>query len=133
MSADLEHLFPGLAADGYALSSPESTAYNCVAWAVGESHRWWQPGIYWPASPGNDLAALIGLFASLGYHPCDDHDLEAGYEKFALYADDLGEWTRGPAARGRLVDEQAGTIRGHPPPHATTRWSATPMVRSGPS
>jgi hypothetical protein len=99
VSADLEGLFPGLAADGYVVSSPESTAYNCIAWAVGESHRWWQPGIYWPAQAGYDLAALIGLFASLGFTPCDQDGLEAGYEKVALYADDVDDWTH--AARQR--------------------------------
>ena len=99
MSTDLEQLFPGLADDGYVVSSPESAAYNCIAWSVGESDRWWQPGIYWPAQPGDDLAALVALFASLGYEPCDHDGHEAGHEKVALYADAGGEWTH--AARQR--------------------------------
>lgn len=93
MSAELERLFPGLAADDYVETSPESTAYNCIAWAVGESHRWWQPGAYWPIPPGDDLAALVSLFRWLGYEHCDDDDLEPGYEKVALYADEADEWT----------------------------------------
>jgi hypothetical protein len=93
VSAQLERLFPNLADDGYRVSSPESAAYNCVAWATGESHRWWQPGIYWPIRPGDDLGALVALFLSLGYDPCDDDGLEAGYEKVALYADHRGDWT----------------------------------------
>ena len=93
MSAELERVFPALAGDGYVVSSPEATAYNCVAWAVGESHRWWEPGIDWPVPHGDDLVTLINLFASLGYGPCDRDGLEAGYEKVALYADDLGDWT----------------------------------------
>jgi hypothetical protein len=93
VTADLERLFPGLALDACVVSSAESTAYNCIAWAVGEAHRWWQPGVYWPLPPGDDLADLIRLFAALGYMACDNEDLESGYEKVALYADDAGEWT----------------------------------------
>jgi hypothetical protein len=93
MSAVLEGVFPGLAGDGYMVASPETTAYNCIAWAVGESHRWWEPGIYWPVQPGNDLATLVDLFTSLGYALCDHDGLEAGYEKVALYGDDRGDWT----------------------------------------
>ncbi len=93
MSAELESIFPALAADGYVVSSPETAAYNCIAWAVGESDRWWEPGIYWPVQAGDDLAALASLFASLGYDPCDDAGLEPGYEKVALYAGELDDWT----------------------------------------
>jgi hypothetical protein len=99
VSAELEAAFPGLAADGYIVASPKTHAYNCVAWAAGDASRWWQPGIYWPSSAGDDLAALAGLFASLGYAPCAGAELEAGFEKVALYADDHGEWTH--AARQR--------------------------------
>jgi hypothetical protein len=93
VSAELERIFPALAVDGYALSSPDSAAYNCIAWAVGESHRWWEPGIYWPVQVGDDLSALVSLFASLGYDPCDGEELESGYDKVALYAGELGDWT----------------------------------------
>jgi hypothetical protein len=82
-----------LASDGYVVASPETPAYNCIAWAVGESHRWWEPGIYWPVQPGEDLATLVSLFESLEYVLCDDELLEAGYERVALYADDRGDWT----------------------------------------
>ena len=67
VSADIEGLFPLLASDGYFVASPETPSYNCIAWAVGESHRWWEPGIYWPVQPGDDLATsgqplrIIGL------------------------------------------------------------------------
>jgi hypothetical protein len=93
VSAEREGAFPGLAADGYVVASPKTHVYNCVAWAAGEASRWWQPGIYWPSSPGDDLSALANLFATLGYAPCAGDELEAGFEKVALYADDQGEWT----------------------------------------
>jgi hypothetical protein len=101
LSEELESAFPGLATDGYVLASPKTHVYNCVAWAAGDASRWWEPGIYWPAPSGEDLAALIGLFAALGYVLCAGADLEVDYEKVALYADDQGEWTH--AAR-QLLD-----------------------------
>ena len=84
MSAGLERIFPALATDGYVVVSPETTAYNCIAWAAGESHRWWEPDICWPIQPGDDLATLIGLFASLGHALCDGDRLEVGYQRVAL-------------------------------------------------
>jgi hypothetical protein len=93
VSSELEGTFPLLASEGYVVVSPKTPAYNCIAWAVGESHRWWEPGIYWPDTPGEHLEVLVSLFESLGYVLCDDDGLEAGYEKLALLADDLGDWT----------------------------------------
>jgi hypothetical protein len=93
VSEDLEKLFPALAGDGYAISSPETSAYNCIAWALGEYHRWWEPGVYWPIHAGDDLAALVSLFAHLGFVPGENEALEPGYEKVALYADEFDEWT----------------------------------------
>lgn len=93
MSDELERAFPNLVPDGYILSSPKTHAYNCVAWAAGDASRWWEPGIYWISTPGDELAALSGLFATLGFSPCIGEDLESGFEKVALHADDQGNWT----------------------------------------
>jgi hypothetical protein len=93
VSAELERIFPALAIDDYVVASPETTAYNCIALAAGESDRWWEPGIYWPIQSGDDLATLISLFASLGYALCDDDRLEAEYQRVPLYADELDNWT----------------------------------------
>jgi hypothetical protein len=93
VSAELEGAFPNLAAEGYVLASPKTQAYNSVAWAAGDASRWWEPGIYWPGPPRDDLAALEGVFATLGYARCAGVELETAHEKVALYADDQGEWT----------------------------------------
>jgi hypothetical protein len=76
VSAELEGAFPCLAADGYVLASPKTHVYNCVAWAAEDASRWWEPGIYWPGPLGDDLASLAGLFAALGYAPCDGDEVE---------------------------------------------------------
>jgi hypothetical protein len=93
VSAELEAAFPSLTVDGYVVASPKTHTYNCIAWAAGDTSRWWEPGIYWPGPFGDDLAALAGLFAALGYAPCAGDELELGYEKVALYTDENGEWS----------------------------------------
>jgi hypothetical protein len=89
----LEALFPGLARGGAQVTSPRDNDYNCIAWAAGDTTKWWWPGPnadeeYWPAGVPREvsLAAFQRAFASLGYTPCEGADLEAGFEKVALFA-----------------------------------------------
>jgi hypothetical protein len=88
----LEDVFPGLCGQAYEIKSPKDTAYNCIAWAAGDSGNWW-----WPDEDGEDtwpvgvtrratVAAFRDAFASLHYVTCDDDRLEDGYEKIALFA-----------------------------------------------
>jgi hypothetical protein len=95
----LEALFPRLIGSGYQMKSPQSDDYNCIAWAAGpaNAHTWWWPfgdpaKSFWPQNVprAETLDAFSQLFASLHYSVCDHGDLEPGYEKVALYADDLG-------------------------------------------
>ncbi len=83
--------FPLLAADGYVETHPPSDVYNCIAWAAGRTDAWWWPdedsADFWPAEVPREetIAAFLLAFATLGYEPCETADLEAGYEKVALY------------------------------------------------
>lgn len=82
--------FPRLSPANHRVTSEATPRYNCIAWSVGDSNRWWQPGEYWrPADwPRNDcgIGALERLFLSFGYVDCHDNfDFEPGYEKVALY------------------------------------------------
>jgi hypothetical protein len=90
----LEEIFPRLAKGDYSVTSPRDRDYNCVAWAAGDTRRWWWPGPdtereYWPPGVRREetLSALQEAFASLGYAPCDDEGLEVGFDKVALFAD----------------------------------------------
>lgn len=84
--------FPLLDADGYAETHPPSDIYNCIAWAVRRSDVWWWPDDdrtdYWPESVPREatVEAFILAFATLGYSPCETGELEAGYERVAIYA-----------------------------------------------
>jgi hypothetical protein len=91
----IELAFPGLRGTGYQVTSPPDETYNCIAWAAGDTTDWWWPdepdnldSSHWPAGTPRmeTLEAFRGAFAALGYAVCDDDQLEAGYEKVALFA-----------------------------------------------
>jgi len=111
-------VFPRLAAARIEVTSPRDARYNCVAWAAGESARWWWPDpqgtCFWPhgAPREESLAAFIDAFRSLGYETCSDGALEAACERIAIFALHgvpthvarqltSGEWT---SKLGRSVD-----------------------------
>ncbi len=93
MVNDFEALFPGLRGSAYQVTSPADDLYNCVAWAAGDVKRWWWPDLnpkfHWPFSvPRSEtLEAFEAVFATLGYEPCDNEGVEAGFEKIALFVD----------------------------------------------
>ncbi len=65
MVISLEALFPGLAKAPYRLTSPPSRRYNCIAWAAGDTGKWWWPGLnaedeYWP--PGVERRETLDVF-----------------------------------------------------------------------
>jgi hypothetical protein len=93
----LEELFPGLAQGGFLPTSPADKCYNCIAWAAGDTGKWWWPApeleeAFWPAGVVREetLLAFREAFATLGYFLCDGEELEPGFEKIALFADDQG-------------------------------------------
>lgn len=92
MSSELESNFPQLASTPYTVTSPETTDYNCLAWAAGASDCWWWPDLdescFWPAGIARHetLSAFIQAFAVLGYSVCVTGDLESDREKVAIFA-----------------------------------------------
>jgi len=89
---DVESLYPQLNAAGYSVTSNKDKKYNCVAWAAErDQERWWEPlsepGCYWPKQVPFDhsFENYVKVFEALGYSPCDNPSLEAGFEKIALY------------------------------------------------
>ena len=81
--------FPRLTAENHRTTSSADVDYNCIAWSVSDTQRWYQPGRYWPIpTPPDDygIGALEQMFLALGYVDCGLHEgLEAGAEKVALY------------------------------------------------
>jgi hypothetical protein len=95
MVEPIEQIFPGLRGSPYQVTSPPDDTYNCIAWAAGDTARWWWPdepgrpeSAYWPseAPRAETLEAFRQAFAKLGYEVCDDERPEAGFEKVAVFA-----------------------------------------------
>ena len=88
----LELAFPALTKGRYAITSPAVANYNCIAWAAGESDRWWWPdplGMnYWP--PGiirqENIDSFRLAFVTLGFELSANGILEAGLEKIAFFS-----------------------------------------------
>lgn len=101
LDPDHEAAFPGLNKSGYRVTSAKDPAYNCVAFAAGDTTRKWSPtlipvpGYYWPpgAGQGDEPDALRSCFEQIGYELCTDGLPEVGFEKVALYEDDDGMWS----------------------------------------
>lgn len=82
----------------FIITSPETSSYNCIAWAYGISDKrmwpnsryyWWPPGV----SNKLDLNSFEELFKSIGYENCADDSFENGYLKIAIYTKKNGEPT----------------------------------------
>lgn len=85
--------FPNLA-DTFRLTSKPDRNYNCVAWAVGETHRRWDPdGYFWPPDVPRDwkLSSVIQALQMMNFEVCADGKPERGYEKLAVYCESEDE------------------------------------------
>lgn len=82
--------FPQLSTANHHVTSQETDAYNCVAWAAGDNTKWWEPtpGFYWPRGALADVTkveSFIEAFATLGYAVCGNGALDDRFEKLAIY------------------------------------------------
>jgi hypothetical protein len=98
MNPVLRHHLPGLRS--FRIASDASDLYNCVAWALGDTSRWWQASegpdsrvkYFWPDDVPDDdtVQAWTLLFRAHGFEPCEDGAYEEGFLKVAIYGDDDG-------------------------------------------
>ena len=81
-------------ATSLSITSPIDVGYNCVAWAMERTDRWWQPAhpfAYWPSpEPETGLAAYVRMFEGHGYAACESSAHERGFAKIAIYVDAAG-------------------------------------------
>lgn len=99
---DFENLAPGT----FQITSPPTPDYNCIAWAVRDTDRWWWPDPddgHWPegAPVERTVDAFIKAFATKEFAQCDDGSPEEGFEKIAVYAN-----ADGPTHAARLLDNE---------------------------
>lgn len=88
--------YPRLKSSSYSGHSDPDDFYNCIAFAVGDRKRWWEPfrnylytgGLpVWPegCSAANTLPGWIEAFHSLRFERCDDGNFERGFERIAIF------------------------------------------------
>lgn len=87
----LKPQFPQLDVSSAEVTSPQTTAYNCIAYAAGDTTKWWWPDLYgfsyWPPNTLRliSLPAFQQAFSSLGYQVCANGTHQVGQEKIAIY------------------------------------------------
>lgn len=97
----MEAAFPKLRTGAYDKTSEMDPGYNCIAWAAGDTTRFWWPRperpYYWPDGLPRVATRqnFIDAFSTLGYSPSDslDASIEQGLEKIALFEDTSGKPT----------------------------------------
>jgi len=91
VNPDFQRKFPLLVPGAFRQASPDTSAYNCIAWAAGVTNLNWWPNPYgfWPPDVPREetIDAFLAAFATVGFVLCADGTLESGLEKIALYAD----------------------------------------------
>jgi hypothetical protein len=97
----LHKAFPKLKPGNHSFTSPFDPRYNCIAWAAGDTQRFWWPvqgsPYYWPPGICREVRreCFIDAFKTLGYEVLPDADttLNSQVEKVALYEKPNGEPT----------------------------------------
>ncbi len=90
-SSPLDEVFPGLAGTAFRTTSPPDPGYNCVAWAAGDTTKWWEPDpweeYYWPPSAPRKytVQAYQAAFESLGYALSPDGARDDNRERIAIF------------------------------------------------
>ena len=92
----IRQLFPQLRDDTFEITSPRDLRYNCIAWAAGDTTRWWWPGelpfSFWPRGVRREesIASFVEAFTTLGYEITRSGELEQDHERVALFASNDG-------------------------------------------
>jgi hypothetical protein len=85
--------FPNTHFEPFIITSPQTTFYNCIAWAFGDDSKWYWPDpddmAYWPPNISRtvDINSFIELYNLIGYNVCQSPVLETGFEKIAIFVD----------------------------------------------
>jgi hypothetical protein len=117
--------FPNLAARNHQRTSDPTAEYNCIAWAMSDTKKWWWHegrggGWYWPPDVPRDggVSSYVKLFEKYGYEVCADGTPEKGFEKVAIYSSFDGRVTH--AARQKPTGIWTSKLgKGHDIDHIT--------------
>ncbi len=89
----LNRWFPNTNLTNISKTSEATNDYNCIAWAVGDKQKWWEPNwfeYYWPTGARQDttIEALKEAYQTVGFSECLDDRWETDFEKIALFSVD---------------------------------------------
>jgi len=79
--------FPNLTQANHTDISPQDPRYNCHAWALGFTDRWFDDGQWWPdgVQRGETVRDYKRAYESLGFRVSSGWQVEEGFEKIAIY------------------------------------------------
>jgi hypothetical protein len=86
--------FPNSKDEPFTQTSHIDVAYNCIAWAAADNSRWYEPDpfgyYYWPDEVAREytIEAYVGLYEFLGYEKCESGNIEDGFIKIAVFANE---------------------------------------------
>ena len=85
--------FPNSSKDPFVITSPITNSYNCIAWAFGDTTKWYWPDDYfvgfWPQEINREctLQSFINLYKLIGFEVCENEKFEEGFEKIVIFTD----------------------------------------------
>ena len=99
--ASLVSFFTDLRPNDGTITSDETAANNCFAWAAGEKYCRWEPGHTWLSASGSDaLENYVLNYKLAGFVDSNSEAYEPGFEKIAIYANLDGEATHAARLKG---------------------------------
>lgn len=107
---EIQSLFPNLD-ERFEITSDPDDSYNCVAWSLNDTQRWWwpfragNPYVFWPTGvPCEEtVEAFVKLYEHLLFSRCDTSEKVAGWDLVAIYG--MGDL---PTHVARLWHEDQG-------------------------
>jgi hypothetical protein len=116
-SSELEAKWQKLGSGNYKKASDATARYNCMAFANDNERKWWQAGLYggryyWPPYIPDTLEGWVKIFTEQNYELTSNREIEAGFEKIAIYVD-LGDMLPSHVAKsdGRIWKSKLGRFQ----------------------
>lgn len=89
-------IFPNSLIEPFIITSPQTPYYNCIAWAFDDDTKWYWPDpdemYFWPKEIPRtvEVNSFVELYRLIRYEVCESSEFELGYEKIAIFSDNLG-------------------------------------------
>jgi hypothetical protein len=89
--------FPNSLLEPFKITSPETASYNCLAWALNDTSKWYEndDDYYWfeGIEKNNTLETIQKIFVNFGFIKTENTEYQVGIERIALFSKDNIECT----------------------------------------